>query len=188
MEKPSIRPVFKFFVPFVLLLFFLAALIAAGFYGLQNNKRLDSEGKPAAATVIDWRDDQWEVMTIRPYSRTKLDPQYYIKYVFTPKGETNVYTCGGQGDTRASWCKIEHDDWVQSKSTGKIDIVYLPRSPEINRPLHIPDGGGTSSSIGALWLISSVVFLMILWAGFQYNSARKDPANTLRRHFLWRTV
>jgi hypothetical protein len=83
---------------------------------------------------------------------------YDVQYQFSLDDGTGPYTASDATGRRNLWCSLAKPDYDAAIASGKIDILYLPQNPWVNRPLRSESTDlGTLVIIDLLWLVSTLV-------------------------------
>ncbi len=82
---------------------------------------------------------------------------YEVKYKFDVNGESYTYSDStGRDDL---WAALQSAEWEDSKNTGTLSVLYNPKKPWINRPLH-PDDWPYGGPIAGMILMGGLSALL----------------------------
>ena len=103
-------------------------IVYLGFQDYRNDGALKSSGKTVEGEALDFR----------IYRSSKAGTSYEVQYHFSLPGQATVYSRsdpfpGGRTDL---WSTLPQDLWDKTRISRKVEVVYLPENPWVNRPLH----------------------------------------------------
>jgi len=118
-----------------ILIGFVSLAVFRAVLTIKNDIDLESQGKIADASVINWRKS--------PVSRRRynLDQPYNydVQYVFIlNKNPSTVYShTDGITNKENRWTSVTQKEWEQSKESKIIQVLYLPSNPKVNRAVYL---------------------------------------------------
>jgi len=121
--------------------FISAAMVLWAVLALDNEVHLLQEGVNAEALVTNYR-----------ISKTNNGNEYEVQYQFSLDNGASWYT--------NSWEAVTEPDYDTAIASGKVDILFWPQHPWVNRPLrHAPSTPDTGklTVIGLVMLASTMV-------------------------------
>lgn len=105
----------------LLCLVFSPAMLYLGIASVQDELNLQDRGVTVNAVVTD--------------SQVEKD-SYQVRYQFRVGSSDTWYSCSDRTGRRNLWCSIAEEHWQVARSTGRVQVTYLPANPWINRPIH----------------------------------------------------
>ena len=112
-----------------LYLIFSPAMFYLGISSIKDEQDLQDKGVIASAAVIDSR-----------ILATRNGASYDVKYQFSVDGGKTWYSCSDRTGRKNIWCPVTEEQWQATRSTGQVEVIYLPGKPWINRPVHSTAG------------------------------------------------
>ena len=117
-----------------------AALVNLSWGELRRHALLARHGTPVTAEVIDWR------TSVPP----RGDRTYDLRYRFRVPGRDGWFEMTdapefGFARRARIWATVPHATWERTRADPRLDVVYVPSDPTVNRPAII--GGST----GGVW-------------------------------------
>ena len=133
---------------------------------LDHEASLEQEGVKTTADVTDYQ------ISTRS-SRYNSSPSYDVQYQFSPDDGVTEYTGSDATGRRNLWRSISRSEYDTVTVSGKIEILYWPQDPWVNRPL-----ASSAADLGTLVIID------LLWLGnivLGYSVSRKYIAQRTGR-------
>ena len=132
-------------------------LVSVAFVGLvslelDHEASLVQDGVLTAAAITDYR------VSTR-FSRYNSGDSYDVQYQFSLDDGVSVYTGSDATGRRNLWRSIPESDYETAITSGKIEILYLPQNPWVNRPLK-----SDAADLGTLLIIDLLGLASILIA------------------------
>jgi hypothetical protein len=117
----------------VLILSIVWVVVSAAFVWLvslelDHEASLVQDGVITTANITDYR------ISSR-FSRTNSGDSYDVQYEFSLDNGASAYTSSDATGRRNLWRSIPQSDYETAITSGKIEILYLPQNPWVNRPL-----------------------------------------------------
>lgn len=103
----------------LLCLVFSPAMLYLGIASIQDELNLQDYGVTANAVVTDSQVDK---------------DSYQVRYQFRAGSGDTGYSYSDRTGRRDVWCAITEEEWRSTRSTGRVQVTYLPANPWINRP------------------------------------------------------
>lgn len=99
-----------------------AAAIWFGAASVMDQQRLNEHGVRIAATVTDTR-----------YMQERRGDSFEVRYAFQVADHPGTFTLGDESGSNL-WATTDgQQEWERARSTGHIDVLYLPENPTVNR-------------------------------------------------------
>jgi hypothetical protein len=118
---------------------------------LDREASLLQDGVITTANITDYR------VSYR-FSRTNSGDSYDVQYQFSLDNGASVYTSSDATGRSNLWRSIPKSEYETAITSGKIEILYLPQNPWVNRPLKSDAADlGTLLIIDLLGLASTLV-------------------------------
>ncbi|MEW5959589.1 MAG: tetratricopeptide repeat protein [Chloroflexota bacterium] len=99
-----------------------------GGLGVFNELALQQQGKIVEARVLEHR-----IQRIANGAQV-----YQVRYQFSLDGKT-WYSYADETGREDLWASVSKSDWDTAWSTKRLKVLYLPRQPEVNRPLNVSE-------------------------------------------------
>lgn len=112
------------------------AIVIVGALGIVNEGALDEGAVTATARVTDTR-----IMT-----STKSGDSFELRYAFEVDGRT--YTYRDETGREDLWASLTHEGWIRARTTGTVDILYLPSDPWVSQPVARASNGVFDKAAG----------------------------------------
>ncbi|MBN1439368.1 MAG: hypothetical protein JW929_08170 [Anaerolineales bacterium] len=114
------------YAPLILLCaVFSPLMLYLGFASAYDDLRLRSQGVLVRAAVTD------------SHAEAEDGPEgYSIKYAFRLEGDPTRYSHADRTGRRDLWCPVGKAQWPMILEIGRVDVLYLPDDPWVNRPLY----------------------------------------------------
>jgi hypothetical protein len=141
---------------------FFAFMLLFVFLDVGHEVDLQQEGKTVKAIVTNER-----IMT------TRNSPSYEVQYRFSPDDGTSWYTASDAMGRSNLWMSLTKQDYDVAVASGKVDVIFLPQNPWVNRPLRRDASTPTPVTL----VIGG--FLVFAFTLYYFNDSRKYVAQRL---------
>ena len=112
---------------------FSPAMLYLGIASLGDEHDLDANGVIVKAAVIG--------SSVDVENGTEV---YHLKYRFSVDGGKTWYYCSDRTGRQNIWCSVTKEQWLVTRVTRLVDVIYLPDKPWVNRPVYSTIGAGDS--------------------------------------------
>ena len=121
---------------------------------------------------ITLRQDGITIKAIVTNERVSKDTQYEVQYRFSPDDQASWYTASDAMGRSNLWESLTKDDYDLAVTYGKVDVLFLPQNPWVNRPLR----SASSNASPVVLLVSSLGFV-----GFGLFAFRESKKYVVQR-------
>jgi hypothetical protein len=130
-------------------------VLRSGWVGVSEELGLQSRGVTVRADVHDWR-----------VKTSRYGTSYDVLYTFSLNGGFQRFDCRDRllPWRTGLWSSVPQEVWQKARQDAKIDVVYLPENPFVNRPQseELPLNGPVGvTALGAILTASCAVGLLI---------------------------
>ena len=145
-----------------------AGITWLGAQAITNEVELRLSGATTVATVTGSR-----VM------RSRRGETLEVRYAFSVPGDPTVYRHADETGRDDLWTSLaDATVYGAAVSTGRLEVLYLPRAPGVNRPVHPGDAGWGGDQLAGLGLglcilvPSLLIFAAMSWQLVRYVAGR----------------
>lgn len=127
------------------------AFILLSIPSVRNELRLREESVVTEAQVVEWR-----VMVNRRQHRS-----YEVRYQFYAPEQGAWYSAADETGRDNLWATLPEEEWNVATNQGRLQVVYLPSNPRVNRPAS--DRGNLRDALfgGLLGLVFTLIALAL---------------------------
>lgn len=128
-----------------------------------------------------------EVVEARISHGMHFEKHHDVRYRFQVPGRSNWFTREERGTGRIDlWSSLDPAEWERARSTGRLQVVYVPNDPGVNLPL-VAEANSREAMVYILAFASALIaggllYLLVVAARLWLRCVLPDTFGTTRSH------